>query len=97
MFLRLKHDGVPFPDPYTELDPDAPQTLPITRAAYETLLRRLVVNGKPNVKFVTGTVTGYSTKVGADKLEGVKLHTAQGESIMTGDFIVGKYFLDYVV
>lgn len=87
MLLRMKYDGVSIPDPYTATDADAPLTLPITRGAYETLLRRLIVNGKPNVQFANGTVTGYA-KAG-DKIEGVKLRTAAGEKLVKGDFVIG--------
>ncbi|KAG8878549.1 hypothetical protein FRB97_002418 [Tulasnella sp. 331] len=38
----------------------APLTLPLSREAYEVLVRRCVKNSRPNIKFVTGTVTGVT-------------------------------------
>jgi len=86
MRLRQKFSGAAIPEPYAETDVNAPQTLPITRGAYETLLRRLIVKGKPNVRFATGTVTSFQ-KAG-DRLDGVRFRTADRETVIKGNFVI---------
>ncbi|KAG9029095.1 hypothetical protein FRB95_005744 [Tulasnella sp. JGI-2019a] len=67
------------PELYRPEDPHAPETLPISRQAFETLLRRLVVKYRSNVTFLTGTVEGYlRAEDGSNTLSGVKVRSAEG-------------------
>lgn len=82
------------PEPYSDGDPRAPKTLFLTREAFEILLRRLVIKSRPNVEFVTGTVTGY-IKGGLGTLSGINVRKpdAEGkesEEKMEGAFVVGE-------
>ncbi|KAG8929360.1 hypothetical protein FRC02_005706 [Tulasnella sp. 418] len=44
---------------------DIPETMHLSRASYETILRRLISSGKyPNIQFVSGTVTGVDVSSG---------------------------------
>ncbi|KAG8871104.1 hypothetical protein FRB97_009008 [Tulasnella sp. 331] len=70
-------------------DTHAPQTLPITREAFEILLRRLVVKSKPNVAFLTGTVDGFNKDEGsAHMLSEVTVRTMAGDRVEPAAFVV---------
>ncbi|KAG8887484.1 hypothetical protein FRB98_009565 [Tulasnella sp. 332] len=47
------------PEVFTTRDPRTPIGLSVSREAFETLLRRLVVKSRPNISFITGTVDGF--------------------------------------
>jgi hypothetical protein len=57
----------------------------MTRAAHETLVRRLVVQHCPNVKFVTGTVTGVLRSPTSQSLSGVTYRTPSNTTPNTID------------
>lgn len=65
----------------------------VSREAYETLVRRLVVRNRKNITFVSGTVIGYIGEAGEERLKGVKYTKApvdEGEVVVVnGEFVVG--------
>lgn len=64
--------------------------IPATRETFETLIRRLVMKYKPNVLFLTGTVTGFEREGGSGrKLSGVNVNTSDGEKVEPAAFVVG--------
>lgn len=90
--MPFRYGGIPTPDPFRG-DPDAPKTLWITREALETLLRRLLVDSRPNVTFVTGAVTGFERNEGdASRLKGVRIESVEGGAkTVEGAFVVGAF------
>ncbi|KAG8881073.1 hypothetical protein FRB97_000192 [Tulasnella sp. 331] len=89
VIVRARMRGIPVPDPYDEGDPRAPKSLSITREHYETLIRRLLVRSRSNVKLITGTVTGYTRDAGASGLTGVTIRSPElQEEKLSGQFVV---------
>ena len=69
-----------------------PQTLFATRHGLETLIRRLVIGRQryPNVERIVGTVTGVVPSPSEPrKLQGVTVHTCDGEKMLPAVLIVG--------
>ncbi|KAG8887483.1 hypothetical protein FRB98_009564 [Tulasnella sp. 332] len=61
-------------------DPRTPLGLGISRQAFETLLRRLVVKSRPNVSFMTGTINGFKCQTRGDRyLSGVTVKDQDDE------------------
>jgi hypothetical protein len=58
--------GISIPAPAASYPQGLPKTFGMTRAAHETLLRRLVKRHCPSVQFVTGTVTGVTRSSNTD-------------------------------
>ncbi|KAG8993375.1 hypothetical protein FRB93_001988 [Tulasnella sp. JGI-2019a] len=90
MTVQFFYGSIPSPELYRPDDPNAPKTLPISRQALETLLRRLVVKYRNNITFLTGTVEGFQrTEDGSNKISGVKVRTAGGvKQEESGIFVV---------
>ncbi|KAG8982695.1 hypothetical protein FRB93_007916 [Tulasnella sp. JGI-2019a] len=88
-FSNFEYGGMSCPEVHRPTDMDAPQILPITREAFETLLRRLVVKYKANVTFLTGTVYELERdNHDKRKLSGVKVRTQAGKQSEVADFVV---------
>ncbi|KAK0188408.1 hypothetical protein F5146DRAFT_1055127 [Armillaria mellea] len=65
--------------PYNEYDGTLPKTIYTGRVALETLLRRLVLGGKYNIRQITGTATGISRNASNTRfIEQVSIRTAEG-------------------
>lgn len=94
--MQLKYGSLkdPHETAYNEddLKSDAPLSLAISREAYETLLRRLVKNGRTNVEFLSGTVTAvHRGKDGSgNHLDRVTIRTESGSVQKDAKFVVGK-------
>ncbi|KAG8985257.1 hypothetical protein FRB93_005907 [Tulasnella sp. JGI-2019a] len=88
--LQWYYGNIFSPELHRPDDPNAPKTLPISRQAFETLLRRLVVRYRDNITFCTGTVEGYKrADDGSNKVTGVKLRTPEGvKQEESADFVV---------
>ncbi|KAG9018334.1 hypothetical protein FRB93_000037 [Tulasnella sp. JGI-2019a] len=83
---RFTYGNNPSPDVFNPTDQNSPQSLPISRQSFETLLLRLVVKFCGNVKFITGTVDGYTRKDGGGR--DISSVTVEGQNPETADFIV---------
>ncbi|KAG8881395.1 hypothetical protein FRB98_004375 [Tulasnella sp. 332] len=88
-FANFECGGVKCPEVYRPADSHAPMVVPATRETFETLIRRLVMKYKPNVSFLTGTVTGFEREaVSGRKLSGVTVNTSGGEKFEPAAFVV---------
>lgn len=58
-----------------------PTTVRITRAGFETLLRRLVMSSCRNVRYLAGTVLGLEQADSANEITGVRVRTTMKEEI----------------
>ncbi|KAG8993378.1 hypothetical protein FRB93_001991 [Tulasnella sp. JGI-2019a] len=88
-FSNFEYGAIPCPEVYLPTDLDAPKILPVTREAFETLLRRLVVKYKPNVAFLTGTVNGFTRDENDEqKLSGVTFRTSVGKQVEAAEFVI---------
>ncbi|KAG8883403.1 hypothetical protein FRB97_006685 [Tulasnella sp. 331] len=68
------------PEVFKAKDPRTPLGLGISRQAFETLLRRLVVKSRPNVSFMTGTINGFKCQTRGDRyLSGVTVKDQDDE------------------
>ncbi|KAG8872270.1 hypothetical protein FRB98_009710, partial [Tulasnella sp. 332] len=75
--------------PYKATDPNCPQILPITRALFETLVRRCVFTYRANVTFINGTVDKFERSAeDPTKLSGVSVKTPQGDRIERASFVI---------
>lgn len=81
----LSYSNKMTPEVFSAEDPNVPQGLPISRGAFETLLRRLVFNSRTNVSFISGTVDGF-TRQDDRHVSGV---TVRDQAEETATFIVG--------
>ncbi|KAG9029737.1 hypothetical protein FRB95_004939 [Tulasnella sp. JGI-2019a] len=90
MIIKFYQGSILSPEIFERDDPTAPKTLPISREAFETLLRRLVVKYRSNITFITGTVEGYQgAEDGSKTVTGVRVRTAGGEKLVeSADFVI---------
>ncbi|KAG9047422.1 hypothetical protein FS837_002278 [Tulasnella sp. UAMH 9824] len=84
--LKLRYGGVYYEDPHYDADDSRALTLGITREAAETLIRKSLRLGRPNVTFKTGTVTGFIRE--GDHLGGITVRTEAGEVEERADFVI---------
>lgn len=78
---RFQCAGVYVEDPYTTTDVNSgvPLTLPLTRDALETMIRRLVRESRPNVEFYAGSVTSLKASDEGRLVRGVEYRRPDGE------------------
>lgn len=88
MRLKFRYGGIYAEDPYTDMNvkEGVPLTFNISREATETLIRRSLKHSRPNVTFITGTVTGFRRD--GDCLGGVTVRTEATETEERGDFVI---------
>ncbi|KAG8993377.1 hypothetical protein FRB95_006375 [Tulasnella sp. JGI-2019a] len=88
-FSNFEYGGISCPEVYLPTDTDAPKILPVTREAFEILLRRLVVKYKSNVTFLAGIVDGFERDERDEhKLSGVKVRASVGKEVEPADFVI---------
>lgn len=71
--------GIPFADDFPPKGRTHPTTVRITRAGFEIMLRRLVMNSCENVRYVAGTVLGLEQTDNTNVITGVRVKTASKE------------------
>jgi hypothetical protein len=67
----------------------------MTRAAHETLIRRLVLRHCPSVRFITGTITGVERAADDASKLGAVNYRAGGEAAvktLPADLVIGAIF-----
>ncbi|GJJ12742.1 hypothetical protein Clacol_006987 [Clathrus columnatus] len=66
-----------------------PPSMNISRPGFETLLRKLVLTSCPNVRYVSGTVTGLIQAQSSNAIAGVRIRNTGEESILLASLIIG--------
>lgn len=72
--------GLPLSLPSYPKD-NIPVTLRLNRPAFETLIRRLVLNSCKNVRYLAGAALGLEKAIGSSISTGVRVRLPEGEEI----------------
>ncbi|KAF8492268.1 hypothetical protein JB92DRAFT_3147513 [Gautieria morchelliformis] len=77
---KMHWSGLPFAAGSDQSPVNARMLVNLTRAGFETLLRRLVLSSCPNVKYVPGSVTALNTsETSPDAISSVRIRSCVGD------------------